>query len=104
MTGSRSGHRRRLLQARRHPLQTLLSLGILLLISWVVWSTAAWLIGEADWSIVTENLPLFAVGSYPESERWRPLLWLVLLSVMTAVTLLQPILSARLRISGLVLS
>ena len=104
MTGSRSSHRRRLLQARRHPLQTLLSLVILLLISWVVWSTGAWLIGGANWSIVTENLPLFAVGSYPESERWRPLLWLALLSLMTALTLLQPIISTRLRISGLVLS
>ena len=104
MTGAETISRKRLLQARRHPLQTLLSVLILALIGWVVWSTGAWLIVAADWSVVTENLPLFAAGSYPENERWRPLLWLGLLCLMTAITLLRPIVSARWRISGLALS
>jgi general L-amino acid transport system permease protein len=104
MSASRPAYRKRLLQARRHPLQTLLSLVILAVIAWVVWSTAAWLVVGADWSVVTENLPLFAVGGYPENERWRPLLWLFLLCLMTAATLLQPLLSRRWRLHGLALS
>ena len=104
MGGSRTSARKSFLQARRHPLQTLLSILILALIAWIVWSTAAWLVVGADWSIVSENLPLFAVGSYPENERWRPLLWLGLLCLMTAATLLQPLISAPWRINGLALS
>ena len=104
MTGSRTAHRKRLLQARRHPLQTLLSIVILAVIAWVVWSTATWLVFGAKWSVVTENLPLFAVGAYPENERWRPCLWLGLLCLMSAITLLQPLISPRWRISGLALS
>jgi len=60
-----------------------MSLVILSLIAWVAWSTGAWLFTAADWSVVGENLPLFAVGSYPAEERWRPMLWLMLLSVIT---------------------
>ena len=104
MTGSWTAYRKRLLQARRHPLQTVLSVVILALIAWVVWSTSTWLVFGADWSVVSENLPLFAVGAYPENERWRPCLWLGLLCLMTAATLLQPLMSARWRISGLALS
>ena len=104
MTGAKTISCKRLLQARRHPLQTLLSVLILALIGWVVWSTGAWLIIGADWSVVTENLPLFAAGSYPENERWRPLLWLGLLCLMTAATLLQPLIYSPWRISGLALS
>ena len=104
MTGATTSYRKRLLQARRHPLQTFLSVVILCLIAWVVWSTGSWLIVGADWSVVTENLPLFAAGSYPASERWRPLLWLALLCLLTAVTLLQPIAPERWRINGLSLS
>ena len=104
MTGSWTASRKRLLLALRHPLQTLLSLVVLVLMVWIVWTSAAWLIVGADWSIVTENLPLFAVGAYPENERWRPFLWLGLLGLMTVVTLLQPLVSARWRIDGLALS
>ena len=104
MSGSRTTYRKRLLQARRHPLQTLLSVVILAVIAWIIWSTGSWLILGADWSVITENLPLFAVGAYPENERWRPLLWLALLCLITAVTLLRPLIASKWRISGLALS
>ena len=104
MARSGTPQRSRLLQPRRRPLETLLSVGILALIVWVIWSTASWLILGADWGVVTQNLPLFAVGSFPVDERWRPVLWLALLCLITAITLLQPTIPGRWRISGLVLS
>ena len=104
MARSGTPQRRRLLQPRRRPLETLLSVGILALIIWVIWSTASWLILGADWGVVTQNLPLFAVGSFPVNERWRPVVWLSLLCLITAITLLQPTIPGRWRINGLVLS
>ena len=104
MARSGTPQRRRLLQPRRRPLETLLSVGILALIVWVIWSTASWLILGADWGVVTQNLPLFAVGSFPVNERWRPVVWLSLLCLITAITLLQPTIPGRWRINGLVLS
>ena len=104
MAPSRKVRSRRLWQPRRHPLETATSLVILALIGWVVWSTGAWLFTAADWSVVSENLPLFAVGSYPAEQRWRPMLWLLLLIVITVATLLQPIAGSRWPVSGRALS
>ena len=42
-----------------------------------------WLLVEADWSVVTKNLPLYAVGSFPADQRWRPLLWMTVLITLT---------------------
>ena len=95
MAPSRNVRSRRRWQPRRHPLETALSLVVLVLIAWVVWSTGAWLFTAADWSVVSENLPLFAVGSYPAEERWRPMVWLLLLVVITVATLLQPVAGSR---------
>jgi general L-amino acid transport system permease protein len=44
----------------------------------------------ADWTVVVTNLPLYAVGSYPEAERWRPLLCIVAVVVLIVITLLGP--------------
>ena len=104
MAPSRNTRSRRRWQPRRHPLETALSLVILVLIAWMVWSTGAWLFTAADWSVVSENLPLFAVGSYPAEQRWRPMLWLLLLVVITVATLLQPIAGSRWPVSGRALS
>lgn len=104
MAPSRKVRSRRLWQPRRHPLETATSLVILALIAWVIWSTGAWLFTAADWSVVNENLPLFAVGSYPAEQRWRPMLWLLLLVVITVATLLQPVAGSRWPISGQALS
>ena len=49
-----------------------------------------WLVIAADWSVVTTNLPLYALGSYPPDQRWRPLVWisaLILLILFLAGTL-----------------
>ena len=60
------------------------------LIGWVVWSVLHWLLLAADWRVVVSNLPLYAVGSYPVDQRWRPLLWIIALVVLIGLTLLGP--------------
>ena len=89
---------------RRHPLQGCFSLVLLGFIVWAFWSTGFWLVQQADWSVVSGNLPLFAVGGYPESSRWRPVLWLGLLALLTAFTLAQPLLLRRFQCNSVILS
>ena len=60
------------------------------LIGWGAWSLLHWLLQAADWQVVLSNLPLYAVGSYPADQRWRPLLWIAATVVMVALTLLGP--------------
>jgi len=76
-------------------LQSCFSVVLLALIAWALWSTGFWLVQRADWSVVSGNLPLFAIGSYPEASRWRPILWLGSLLLLTLFTLAQPLLLRR---------
>merc|ERR1711965_515245 len=67
-----------------------LTLLLLALIGWAGWSCLHWLWNGADWTVVMTNLPLYAVGSYPEDERWRPLLCIVAVVVLIVITLVGP--------------
>ena len=89
---------------RRHPVQACFSVVLLGCIAWAIWSTGFWLVQQAEWSVVSGNLPLFAVGGYPEASRWRPILWLALLVLLTGFTLAQPFLLQRLRLNSTMLS
>ena len=71
-------------------LDTLITLLLMALLGWGGWMALHWLLVGADWSVVTTNLPLYALGSYPEDERWRPLLWMLALILLTGLTLLGP--------------
>ena len=68
----------------------LLTLLMLALLGWAGFSGVHWLLFAADWTVVTANLPLYAVGGYPPDQRWRPLVWIALLILMTAITLMGP--------------
>ena len=72
---------------RQKPIEAAFSVLVLGLIVWALWSTGSWLITGADWRVVTQNLPLFAFGSYPSDQRWRPLVWMVILLFLTITTL-----------------
>lgn len=82
---------------RRHPIETVISLLVIALIAWAIWASGSWVVQAADWSVVGSNLPLYLSGSYPASERWRPWLWVSLLTVLTLVTLFRPSKGGRLR-------
>ena len=68
----------------------LITLLLLVLLGWGGWSVLHWLMHGAEWSVVSENLPLYAVGSYPSDQRWRPLLWIGSCFVMVVLTLVGP--------------
>ena len=80
------------------------SIALIGLMGWAIWSTGFWLVHKADWSVVSGNLPLFAVGGYPEASRWRPILWLALLVLLTGLTLAQPLLRRRLHFNSAILA
>ena len=71
-------------------LDRLITLTLIALLGWGGWSVLHWLLVGADWAVVRSNLPLYAVGSYPEEQRWRPLLWIAALIVLITLTLAGP--------------
>ena len=71
-------------------LDRLITLALIALLGWGGWSVLHWLLHGADWSVVTSNLPLYGVGSYPANQRWRPLVWITGLIVLTLLTLVGP--------------
>ena len=71
-------------------LDRLITLTLIALLGWGGWSVLHWLLVGADWAVVRSNLPLYAVGSYPEEQRWRPLLWMAGLIVLITLTLAGP--------------
>lgn len=48
-----------------------------------------WILFVADWTVVTKNLHLYALGSYPREYQWRPLTWLLLLFSTILLTLFK---------------
>ena len=71
-------------------LDRLITLALIALLGWGGWSVLHWLLHGADWSVVTSNLPLYGVGSYPTDQRWRPLVWITGLILLTLLTLVGP--------------
>ena len=49
-----------------------------------------WIFFKANWSVINSNLSLFAFGSFPSDEQWRPLLWLVILSFIALINIFGP--------------
>ena len=71
-------------------LDRLITLVLLALLGWGGANLLHWLVIGADWSVVTTNLPLYALGSYPPDQRWRPLVWISALILLILFTLLGP--------------
>ncbi len=71
-------------------LNTIFSLVIILLISLAFLNTFEWIIFDANWKVVTSNLPLYAFGSFPSNEQWRPATWIISLLLLSIITLFGP--------------
>ncbi len=74
----------------RNSLNTIISLVIILIINVSCFKTFGWVINNANWEVVTSNLPLYAFGSFPQNEQWRPAVWIISLLLLTIVTLFGP--------------
>ncbi len=69
---------------------TTISSIIILLVVLVSFKALGWLIFTADWQVVTSNIPLYAFGSFPSNEQWRPAIWIVSLLSLSIATLFAP--------------
>jgi general L-amino acid transport system permease protein len=65
---------------------TLLTIVSAVLIAFVVVGLGRWILVEADWSPVVENLRLFAVGPYPVEQMWRIWAIVYMVSFLTGVS------------------
>ena len=71
-------------------LNSIITFFIILIISVAFFNTFEWLIFKANWNVVVSNLPLFAFGSFPPDERWRPATWIISLLLLSILTLCGP--------------
>ena len=69
---------------------TIISFLIIVFISVACFNTFGWLIFKANWKVVISNLPLYAFGSFPPNEQWRPATWIISLLLLSIVTLFGP--------------
>ena len=69
---------------------TTFSLVIIFILSSVLLNTIEWLIYNANWKVITSNLPLYAFGSFPPDEQWRATIWIISLLLLSFVTLFGP--------------
>ena len=69
---------------------TIISFIIILITFFVCLNTFRWLLFHANWKVITSNLPLYAFGTFPSNEQWRPTVWIISLLSLSIVTLFAP--------------
>lgn len=90
----RSGLRSRqlLLRIRRglfaSPLDTLITVVLVLVCGGGLWNLLHWAFLQADWAVVLENVRLYFNGNFPVSQIWRSWSWLGLLGALCILTLM----------------
>ena len=65
---------------------SIVTLGVLALVVWVVVGIGGWAVGEARWDVITANLRLFLIGQYPVDQAWRLWLNLAIISVLSGLS------------------
>jgi general L-amino acid transport system permease protein len=55
----------------RTPLDTALSLLVGLIVLWFLASLYHWVVGQAQWAVITDNFRVLMAGLYPEDGGWR---------------------------------
>ncbi len=67
-------------------LNSLLTIIVGLVVALVVVGLAQWMIFDARWGVITENMRLFLVGRYPPDQIWRVWLALTMISLATGLS------------------
>ena len=84
--------RQLLLRIRRglfaSPLDTLITVVLVVLCGGGVWGFLHWAFLQADWAVVLDNLRLYFNGNFPVSQIWRSWGWLGLLGALCILTLM----------------
>ena len=71
----------------RGPLDAIVTLLLLAVITTTLLNIFQWLIYHADWSVILKNFDLYLYGRYPPSEEWRALLWIGFIFLTSFLTL-----------------
>ncbi|WP_320664805.1 amino acid ABC transporter permease [Prochlorococcus sp. MIT 1223] len=72
------------------PFEVYISLAVFTTIAILFGFTFKWFFLEANWEVVSANLPLYLFGIFPDDQRWRPATWLVILICLSIVTIWGP--------------
>ena len=67
-------------------LNGVLTIVTVLLVAVVIYSLGSWMLFEARWGVITDNMRLFLVGRYPPEEIWRVWVALTVLSLATGLS------------------
>ncbi len=67
-------------------LNGILTIVMVLLVAAVIYGLGSWMLFEARWGVITDNMRLFLVGRYPPEEIWRVWVALTVLSVATGLS------------------
>ncbi len=69
---------------------SLISLILLFFITTSINKLFNWITFHAKWNVISQNFNLYLTGSYPTLQQWRPLVWLLMIFILTLKTLLKP--------------
>lgn len=65
---------------------TLLTIVSVTAIIWTLIGLTRWMVQQANWAVISNNLHLFAIGTYPQDQAWRPLVATGMLLFLMGVT------------------
>ena len=89
---SRPRSRQLLLRIRRglfaSPLDTLITVVLVVVCGSGLWNLLHWAVLQADWAVVLDNVRLYFNGNFPVSQIWRSWSWLGLLGALCILTLM----------------
>ena len=71
------------------PVDCIITLSLTVVIVFTLISIFNWILFQADWNIVRQNIPTYFFGIYPENERWRPTLLLIILLILIIPLLIR---------------
>ena len=68
------------------PISSLMTILVGAALAWFALELARWVLTEARWEVVSNNLRLFLIGRYPGDESWRIWLAMAILSVLAGIS------------------
>jgi general L-amino acid transport system permease protein len=65
---------------------SIVTIALIGILAWLAIGIGQWVFTQARWGVITDNLRLFLIGTYPADEAWRPWLCLAMVSVLAGLS------------------